>query len=64
MFGPIGIPELIIVLVVSGLCLIPVGMATWVVVTLNRVRGDQEVIRGRLESLERELRPWCPASGV
>jgi hypothetical protein len=57
MFGPIGIPELIIVLVVSGLCLIPVGMAIWVVVTLNRVRGDQEVIRGRLESLERELRP-------
>ena len=57
MFGAIGIPELIIVLVVSGLCLIPVGMAIWVVVTLNRVRADQEVFRGRLESLEREFRP-------
>lgn len=56
MFGPIGIPELIIVLMVSGVWLIPVGMAIWMVVTLNRVRADQQVIRGRLESLERELR--------
>jgi hypothetical protein len=57
MFGSIGIPELIILLVVSGVWLIPVGVAIWVVVTLNRVRADQQVIRGKLESLERELRP-------
>jgi len=57
MFGSIGIPELIIILVVSGIWLIPVGVAIWVVVTLNRVRTDQQVIRAKLESLERERRP-------
>ena len=57
MFGSIGIPELIIILVVSGVWLIPVGVAIWVVVTLNRVRADQQVIRAKLESLERERHP-------
>ena len=57
MFGSIGIPELIIILVVSGIWLIPVGVAIWVVLTLNRVRTDQQVIRAKLESLELERRP-------
>jgi hypothetical protein len=57
MFGSIGVPELIIILVVSGVWLIPVGVAIWVVLTLNRVRTDQQVIRAKLEALERDRHP-------
>jgi type IV secretory pathway VirB3-like protein len=56
MFGSIGIPELLIVLVVSGFWLIPVAVAVWVVLTLSRLRNDQQAIRASLESIERTLR--------
>jgi type IV secretory pathway VirB3-like protein len=56
MYGSIGIPELVIVLAVSGFWLIPVAAAVWVVLTLNRLRNDQQAIRASLESIERTLR--------
>ena len=55
MFGSIGVPELLIVLVVSGFWLIPVAVAVWVVLTLNRLRNDQQAIRASLESIQRTL---------
>ena len=55
MFGSVGIPELLIILVVSGFWLIPVAVAVWVVLTLNRLRNDQQAIRASLESIQRTL---------
>lgn len=55
MFGSIGVPELLIVLMVSGFWLIPVAVAVWVVLTLNRLRNDQQAIRASLESIQRTL---------
>jgi type IV secretory pathway VirB3-like protein len=55
MFGSIGIPELLIILVISGFWLIPVAAAVWVVLTLNRLRNDQQAIRASVESIQRTL---------
>ena len=55
MFGSVGIPELLIILVISGFWLIPVAVAVWVVLTLNRLRNDQQAIRASVESIQRTL---------
>jgi len=54
MFG-LGVPELIIILVLGLVYLVPIGAAIWALVTLQRIRSGQEVIRLRLELLERTL---------
>jgi hypothetical protein len=51
----LGLPELIIILVLGLVYLIPIGAAIWALVTLQRIRSGQEVIRLRLEMLERTL---------
>ena len=51
----LGLPELIIILVLGLIYLIPIAAAIWALVTLQRIRSGQEVIRLRLEMLERTL---------
>ena len=51
----IGLPELIIILVLGVVWLIPIAAAAWALYTLQRIRSGQEVIRLRLELLERTL---------
>jgi len=57
MIGSIGIPELLIILTLSVVWLVPVIVAIWLIVTVYRIRADQQVIRSKVESLERELHP-------
>jgi hypothetical protein len=51
----VGFPELIVILVIFVLYLIPIAAAAWALYTLQRIRSGQEVIRLRLELLERTL---------
>jgi hypothetical protein len=51
----VGLPELIIILVIFVLYLVPIAAAAWALYTLQRIRSGQEVIRLRLELLERTL---------
>jgi hypothetical protein len=51
----IGIPELIIILVFSGIGLLPIAVAVWAIVVLNRVRAGQEVLQAKLDNIERLL---------
>lgn len=56
MFGPIGVPELLILLVMSSLWLVPLIAVVWVIVTLNRIRAGQQTIDDRLAAIEARLR--------
>jgi hypothetical protein len=51
----LGLPELLIILVVGVFWVIPIAAAAWALYTLQRIRSGQEVIRLRLELLERTL---------
>jgi hypothetical protein len=51
----VGFPELIVILVIFVLYLIPIAAAAWALYTLHRIRSGQEVIRLRLELLERTV---------
>ena len=55
MAGMIGLRELLFILVLGLLWLIPIAAAAWALYTLQRIRSGQEVIRLRLELLERTL---------
>ena len=50
-----GFPELLFILVFGILWVIPIAAAAWALYTLQRIRSGQEVIRLRLELLERTL---------
>jgi hypothetical protein len=51
----IGIPEIIVLMVFSGIGLLPIGVAVWAIVVLNRVRVGQEALQAKLDSIERLL---------
>jgi hypothetical protein len=53
--GPLGLPELFIILILSSLWLIPIAAAIWALVTLHRVRVGQDALRVKLETIERML---------
>ena len=53
--GALGIPELMVVLGIMATSAIPLIIAIWVVVTLYKMRGDQQAMRRSLESIERQL---------
>jgi len=49
----IGFPELLIIMILVLFWIIPIAAAMWALYTLQRIRSGQEVIRLRLELLER-----------
>jgi sensor domain CHASE-containing protein len=53
--GRIGVPELMIVLMIFATSVIPIAIAVWAVVTLYRMRGDQQAMRRSLENIEQLL---------
>lgn len=60
--GPIGLPELLIILVIGLFCLLPILAGIWGLVMLIRLLSNQQSINARLDALERrvgsgELRP-------
>lgn len=50
-----GLPELLIMLVVVVASLLPVALAVWALVTLQRVRDGQRSIESKLDALSRQL---------
>ena len=53
--GSMGIPELLVILVLSVFWLVPLVAGIWALVTLHRVRVGQDAVRSKLESIERLL---------
>ena len=54
MFGSIGLPELVIIMVVGLLCFLPIVAGIWGLVMLIRILSNQQSINARLDSLERQ----------
>jgi len=50
-----GLPELLVVLVIAVTSLMPVVLAVWAIVTLQRVREGQRAIESKLDALARQL---------
>ena len=50
-----GIPELLILLMISASWLVPIAAGVWALVTLHRVRVGQDAVRSKLEMIERLL---------
>ena len=51
----LGIPELLIVLALVGICLIPVAAAARALVTLQKLRAGQQAVQVKLDTIERLL---------
>jgi hypothetical protein len=51
----LGIPELIVIFVVGLFWLIPVAAAVWALVTLQRIRVEQQAVQLKLDTIERLL---------
>ena len=56
MLGSVGVPELLVVAVALVFWLLPLIAAVWAIVTLYRIRADQQVVVAKLEAIERHLR--------
>ena len=50
-----GVPELLIILLISAVWIVPIAAGIWALVTLHRVRVGQDAVRAKLESIERLL---------
>jgi len=55
MFGSLGVPELIVILILGTFYVVPIAAAVWAIITLHRIRTDQEAMGVRLETIERLL---------
>jgi hypothetical protein len=53
MFGSLGMPELVVILMIGLFYGVPLVAAIWAIVTLYRIRVDQEAIGARLQTIER-----------
>jgi hypothetical protein len=51
----LGLPELLIVLMISSVGLVPLAIGIWAIVTLHRVRATQDAMRATLDRLEQRL---------
>ena len=54
---PIGVTEMLILLVLVVSWLVPIAVAVWIVVTLHRLRTGQQTILSKIDALERRLSP-------
>lgn len=52
----VGLPELAIVLMFALFWIVPVLVAIWALVTLYRIRAEQQTIQVKLDAIERLLR--------
>ena len=55
MFGQIGIPELIIVLLIAVTWAVPIAFTVWVIFALRSIRAGQHAVQMKLETIERLL---------
>jgi hypothetical protein len=55
MFGSLGMPEVIVILIVGLFYFVPIAAAIWAGITLYRIRTDQEAMGIRLATIERLL---------
>jgi hypothetical protein len=55
MFGSLGMPELMVILLIGLFYGVPIIVGVWAVITLQKIRTGQEVIGLRLETIERLL---------
>ena len=55
MFGRIGVSEFLILLVIMVSWVVPLVAAVWAIVTLYRVRRDQETMLMKLDAMEKRL---------
>jgi hypothetical protein len=60
MFGSVGLPELLIVLIVGVFCLLPIVAGIWGLVMLIRILSNQQSINARLDALERRSTQLSP----
>ena len=60
MFGSVGLPELLIVLIVGLFCLLPIVAGIWGLVMLIRILSNQQSINARLDALERRSTQLSP----
>ncbi len=51
----LGIPELIVIFVMSAVWVIPAAAAVWALVTLQRIRVEQRAVQVKLDTIERLL---------
>lgn len=58
--GPLGIPELLMLLLPLTFWLAVVAALVWGLITVNRIRQAQEAIAATLKSIEAELRRGRP----
>lgn len=55
MFGSIGMPELMVILLIGLFYGVPIIVGVWAVITLQKIRTGQEAIGVRLATIERLL---------
>lgn len=55
MFGSVGVPELLIIIVIGLFCLLPILAGIWGLVMLIRILSNQQSINARLDALERRI---------
>lgn len=53
MFGPIGLPEFLVIAAIGLFCLLPIIAGIWGLVMLIRILSNQQSITSRLDALER-----------
>jgi len=55
MFGSLGIPEVIVIMIVGLFWGGPIIAAVWAIITLHRIREDQQAMGVQLETIQRLL---------
>jgi hypothetical protein len=55
MFGSIGAPEFVVLLIIGLFYGLPIAGAIWAIITLQRIRREQQAMGVRLETIERLL---------
>jgi hypothetical protein len=60
MSGPVGMPELFMIVAVGVFWLVPLAAVVWALLTLHRMRTGIDTMVARLESIDRALRADMP----
>ena len=55
MFGSLGIPEVIVIMIIGLFWGGPIIAAVWAIITLHRIREDQQAMGVQLETIQRLL---------